>query len=49
MNPIILIGFIVAAIIGWIRSGQQMERAKYDPKLGIKPSKNLVSFLFVDY
>lgn len=49
MNPIILVGFIVAAIIGWIRGGQQMERAKYDPRLGVKPSKNLVSFLFVDY
>jgi hypothetical protein len=49
MNSVLVIGFIAAVIIGWIRGGQEMERAKYDPRIGIKPSKNLISFLFLDY
>ena len=49
MNYIILWGLIISGIVGWIKGGQDMKRARHDPSIGIKPSKNLVSFLFLDY
>ena len=48
MNIIILLGVIIAGIAGWIDAGKTMERAKHDPTIGVKPSRNLFSFLFLD-
>jgi hypothetical protein len=48
MNALLTIAFIVAAIFGWIKGGEDMKRARHDPSIGVKPSQNLISFLFLD-
>jgi hypothetical protein len=48
MNLVILIGVVFAGIMGWLDAGKKMERAKHDPTIGVRPSKNLFSFLFLD-
>jgi hypothetical protein len=48
MNYVILFGFICAAIIGWIDGGKKMKQARIDPSIGIPPSNNLFTFLFLD-
>jgi hypothetical protein len=48
MNYTILFGIIMAGIIGWVRGGEEMKRARIDPNIGIPPSKNLFTYLFLD-
>lgn len=48
MNSTLLL-FLVIAIIGGILHGfSEMDSVKKNPSLGIKPSKNLFTFLFTD-
>ena len=49
MNYIILIGFIIAITKGWIDAGKKMKLARTDATIGVRPSKSLLSFLFLDY
>lgn len=48
MNSTLLL-FLIISIIGGIFHGfSEIDKVKKDPKLGVKPSNNLCSFLFTD-
>jgi hypothetical protein len=48
MNSTLLF-FLVCAIIGGMVNGfAEINKVKKDPKLGVKPSKNIFTFLFCD-
>lgn len=48
MNATLLL-FLIVAIIGGVCHGfSEIEAVKHNPKLGVKPSKNLFTFLFTD-
>jgi hypothetical protein len=49
MNPILACVFILCVIFGIYSGFQEMAKVRKYPKYGVKPSKNLISFLFWDY
>jgi hypothetical protein len=48
MNPALTIAILICIVAGFIHGGQLMNNVKKDPRLGVKPSKNLFTFLFID-
>lgn len=49
MEPIIVFGAIIAMLGGICNGLKNVNDCKINPSLGVKPSKNLVEFLFTDY
>lgn len=41
--------FSLTAIVSFLNALNDIQRVKKNPALGIKSSKNLISFLFTDY
>ena len=48
MIDLILFAFIAAIIVGWFEGGRVMNSVRSNPKLGVKPTKDCGSFIFID-
>jgi hypothetical protein len=48
MNYIILVGIIISGICGIFQGLNDMQQVKRNPSLGVKPSKNIFTYLFID-
>jgi hypothetical protein len=48
MEPIILLAAIISIIGGILDGLDKCNKCKTHPELGVKPSKNLLTFLFID-
>jgi hypothetical protein len=49
MGEFLLFVFACCLIIGLIQGAMDISKVKKHPELGVKPSKNLITFLFWDY
>lgn len=48
MIEILMFAFAFAMFQGWINGGRAMRKVKKNPSLGVKPSRNCGSFVFID-
>jgi hypothetical protein len=44
----LIIAWIFAIAIGWELGGKEIRKVRNNPRLGVKPSNSLFTFLFLD-
>ena len=48
MIEVMMLAFFFAFILGWLEGGRKLKEVRKHPKLGVKPSKDCGTYIFVD-